>query len=160
MKRYIFIIIAIFQFLISFAQTKGLVVSAGGNNSNGVSSISWTLGQTISSTFSSPGKSLILTQLFQDKPIVTLVEEEHSTPVNVHLYPNPTNDIINIHIGEKIDGPLVLTLLDGHGKPVRSGVLESSNVDKQLNLRDIPSGMYFLRVTKGSNVAVYKVVKL
>ena len=160
MNRYLLITISIFQCLLVVAQPKGMVISAGGQSVNGGSSLSWSLGQIITSTFSSHAKSLILTEGFQEKLIVTSVEENSAIPVNIHLYPNPASEVINIHFEAAVKGELLLSLLDFSGRLVRREVVEPSIADKQINLRNIPSGVYILRLTNGSIINIFKVVKL
>jgi hypothetical protein len=74
----------------------------------------------------------------------------------VKLYPNPTKDIITLNsTGNKI---LSLSLMDINGK-----VWLAENGDGKdeltLDLSPFPAGMYFLRLTKGSGIQYYKIIK-
>jgi hypothetical protein len=74
----------------------------------------------------------------------------------VKLFPNPTKDIITLNsTGNKI---LSLSLMDINGK-----VWLAENGDGKdeltLDLSPFPAGMYFLRLTKGSGIQYYKIIK-
>jgi hypothetical protein len=163
MKRNI-LLFAIMLISISVtAQVKQEVIaSAGGFNTSADKSlsISWTLGETIIPTFTSKDGSLILTHGFQQKYVITAIQENLGDPVQVNIYPNPTSDIINIQFETATDKEISLFLLDAQGKLVKSEVIEASVLNRELNLQSLPAGVYYLRLTKGKLVNVYKVVKL
>jgi hypothetical protein len=139
-----------------------VIASAGGFNvaSGNSISISWTLGETIIPTFTSQDGQLILTHGFQQKVIVTAIEENLLDPVQVTVFPNPASDIVNIEFDTPTDGEIKLFLIDAQGKMVKTDKIESAITNKQINLQDLPAGIYYLRLTKGKLVNVYKVVKL
>ncbi len=39
-------------------------------------------------------------------------------------------------------------------------IIEATTIEKQINLQDLPAGVYYLKLTKGKLLNVYKVVKL
>lgn len=161
MKQYIFILVLILFALSASSQVKQEVIaSAGGYNVNGALSISWTLGETIIPTFTSQDGSLILTHGFQQKLIITAVEENIDLLVNIKVYPNPASEVVNIQFEEPIDGEIVVAILDSQGKLVKRETVEADMVEKQISLQGFPAGIYYLRLTKGKLVNVYKVVKL
>jgi hypothetical protein len=139
-----------------------VIASAGGFNksTDNTLSISWTLGETIIPTFTSQDGSLILTHGFQQKLIITAVEENLGDPVKVTIYPNPTSEMINIQFETATDKEISLFLLDAQGRLVKTEVIETSVLNKTVNLQDLPAGVYYVRLTKGKLVNVYKVVKL
>jgi len=161
MKRYIFILISLLFALSGYGQIKQEVIaSAGGYNVNGGLSLSWTLGETIIPTFTSKDGSLILTHGFQQKLIVTAVEENLDVLVKIKIFPNPAIEVVSIQFDEPVDGEIVLSVLDSQGRLVKRDMIESSIVEKQINMQDLPAGIYYIRMTKGKLVNVYKVVKL
>lgn len=148
--------------IVSGISLKGQSVIASAGNYNVVSgfSLSWTLGETIVPTFTSQDGTLILTHGFQQKLIITAIDENLDTPVKVKIYPNPASEIINIQFEAATDQEILLYLLDSQGKLVKTDRIEESTVEKNINLEDLPAGIYYLRMTKGKLVNVYKVVKL
>jgi hypothetical protein len=159
MKRLIFILFAMFLVLSVSAQAKQEVIaSAGGYNTGGGVSISWTLGETIIPTYTNG--NLILTHGFQQQLIITSVEENLDILVNIKVFPNPASDNLNIRFEEPVDGEVVITIIDSQGRLIKTETIEATTTEKLINLQDLGAGVYFLRMTKGKLVNVYKVVKL
>ena len=102
MKRYLFILITMLFALSSGAQIKQEVISsAGGYSVNGDLSISWTLGETIIPTFKS--RDLVLTHGFQQRLILTTVEENIEVSVKIKVFPNPASDVVNIQFESPVE---------------------------------------------------------
>jgi hypothetical protein len=164
MKRnFLLLFTMLFALSVGAQQIKQEVIaSAGGYNvaSGGSISISWTLGETIIPTFTSQDGTLILTHGFQQKLIITTVEENILNPVHVVIFPNPASELVNIEFDVPTDGEITVFLLDSQGKLVKTDKIGLAETNKQMNLQDLPSGIYYLRLTKGKLVNVYKVVKL
>jgi hypothetical protein len=137
-----------------------VIASAGGYNTATGISISWTLGETIIPTFKSADNTLILTHGFQQQLIITTVEENLENLVTVTVYPNPASDNVNIRFEEAIDDEVNLMLINSQGKPVKSLIIEATTIEKQINLQDLPAGVYYLKLIKGKLSNVYRVVKL
>jgi len=74
--------------------------------------------------------------------------------IKVNVYPNPTNDIINIETDETL---LNYVVYDMNGREIQNGIFGSSN---QLNLQNATNGVYFVKVTTiHNNVATVRVIK-
>jgi hypothetical protein len=159
MKRSIlFIFTILLAFSLSAQVKQEVIASAGGYSVASGVSLSWTLGETIIPTFTN--EKLTLTHGFQQQLIVTAVEENLEDVVKVTLYPNPASDIVNIKLGSPLDGEVKLFLLDSRGKLIKTDFMEETAVEKEINLQDLPAGLYLLKMTKGKLSNVYKVVKL
>ncbi len=160
MGRYIFILVTILFAYPASAQVanQDVVTSAGGYNSARGVTISWTLGETIVPTFSSSNS--ILTQGFQQQLVVTPLEENLETHVRITIFPNPASDIATITFNEPVESEIRVLLLNAQGQLVKTDFIEPSMVEKQIDLKDIPGGIYFIRLTEGKLSNVYKVVKL
>jgi hypothetical protein len=137
-----------------------VIASAGGYNvaPGNTVSISWTLGETIIPTFSAGG--ITLTHGFQQTLIITTVEENILNPVKVTVFPNPASEQVNIEFDTPTDGRITLYLLDSQGRLVKTEQIETATTNFQINMQDLSSGIYYLRLIKGKLVNVYKVVKL
>ena len=61
---------------------------------------------------------------------------------NIRIYPNPTNDFINIEINDNHNGNFNISIYNSLGIKV----METSN-ESTINIEDLPSGMYFINVT-------------
>ena len=159
MKRFIFVFMTALFALSSGAQVKQEVIaSAGGYNVASNISISWTLGETIIPTFTSP--NLILTHGFQQQIIITAVEENLENQVKISVFPNPASDNVIIAFEEPVEGEVKIFMLNSLGKLVKTDFIEPAMVEKQINLQDLPAGVYYFRLVKGNLSNVYKVVKL
>jgi len=98
--------------------------------------------------------------------IETLFEENESNPFTsigklnsfeVNLYPNPTNDIVNITLPQQFEGYIMLT--DVMGRTVLNTSFNSDRV--KLNLNNIGSrGTYFVKVVdkSGNTLLVEKLI--
>jgi hypothetical protein len=159
-RHYIFLFLVMNFILSANAQTNGVVTSAGDNRVNGGLALSWTIGQTITSTMISSNKSVILTQGIQDKAVVTSTKENIELPPKLHLFPNPTDEILNIQFDSIVASEMELLVLDSQGKPVKSDLIGSTVIEKKIDMHQMPSGIYYIRLTKGNIVSVFKVVKL
>jgi hypothetical protein len=139
-----------------------VIACAGGYNmsSDKSVSVSWTLGETIVPTLISGDGSLILTHGFQQKLIVASIEDKFADLVKVNVFPNPVNESINIQFENAIDKEISISLLNAEGKLVKTDQIETTALIKIINLQDLAAGVYYLRLTKGNLVNVYKVVKL
>lgn len=174
MKRLVFFFTGMLFILSAGAQgnlKQDVIASAGGYSEAGTGlnkiSISWTLGETIISTYeyhnADPSKDFSLTQGFQQPDTVIKIATELETLdilVNVVVYPNPASEMINIKFEAPVEGEILLVFLDSNGKLLKRDIIEPDMVEKQLNLQDVPAGIYYLRLTKGKLINVYKVVKL
>jgi hypothetical protein len=160
MKRNVLIFIMIlFGLSVGAQQIKQQVISsAGGYNVSGGMSISWTLGETIIPTFQNG--NLIITHGFQQQLIITTVEDNIEPLVTVTIYPNPSSDMINIQFVKPVDGEIRIFLLDSQGRLVKTDRIEETETNKKIDMQDLAAGIYYLRMTKGNRVNVYKVVKL
>ncbi len=75
-------------------------------------------------------------------------------------FPNPASDNVNIAFEEPVDGEVTVFMLNSLGKLVKTDFIEPAMVEKQINLQDLPAGIYYFRLVKGKLSNVYKVVKL
>ncbi|HVN58562.1 MAG TPA: T9SS type A sorting domain-containing protein [Bacteroidales bacterium] len=164
MRRNILIIALLLLGISLMGQTlkQEVIATAGGYNvsSDNQLSISWTLGETIIPTFKSGDGTLILTHGFQQKLIITGIDENIDTPVKVKIFPNPASEQVKIQFDAATDKEVLLYLIDAQGKLVKTDRIDESSVEKTLNLEDLPAGLYYLRMIKGNLVNIYKVVKL
>jgi hypothetical protein len=159
MKRFIFVFTAALLALPAVSQVKQEVIaSAGGYNVTANISISWTLGETIVPTFTTP--NLILTHGFQAVLKTVIVEENIEDKVTVTVYPNPTSENVNIAFEEPVDGEIKIFLLNNTGMLVKTDFIEAAMQEKQISMQDLPAGIYYIKLIKGKLSNVYKVVKL
>ncbi|MCF8462249.1 MAG: T9SS type A sorting domain-containing protein [Flavobacteriales bacterium] len=136
-----------------------VVASAGTHFSNGSTQLSWTIGEPVINTHDNG--SNILTQGFHQPDItVTGIHETEMALEGVSVYPNPTDQLLNIRLeGQQND--VTLGLYDSAGRMVLSDELTSGSTLSQLSLTGIANGTYLLRlVTKAGLQATFNIQKI
>jgi hypothetical protein len=111
------------------------VVSSGGFVVKSDVTVNWVLGGSLSDMSIIDINNLNRLQKNQ------LMESE----ISLKVYPIPATDLINIEISPVDTGRLILELYNNSGVKVLNNVAVYQPV-MQINLRDIPSGIYFLKV--------------
>lgn len=78
-----------------------------------------------------------------------------SSDVSWELYPNPTNDILNI-VGETDESEVTINLTDVLGRVLQSIKVETQNktVLAEFSLSSLPSGAYSVQITGGSGASL------
>jgi hypothetical protein len=79
--------------------------------------------------------------------------------ISLKVYPSPATDFINIEITPVDTGRLILELYNSSGVKVLNKVAVYQPV-MQVNVSDIPSGIYFLKVLVPSNNQLFGVEKI
>lgn len=135
--------------------TPDVLTTSGDYFTNANNSLSWTIGECITETYSSANNKL--TQGFQQSSYnITSVEENANSTLSVLVYPNPASNFINI----KTDSPslrkMKVELFDITGKLIQS---ESFQNNVQLNISQYSNNAYILRVYDDNN-SLIKTFKL
>ena len=76
---------------------------------------------------------------------------------NFSVYPNPTNNIVNINNGNAVDG-YILELTDLNGRTIETYPLNASST-KSVNLENEENGVYLFKISNENSSVVYRVVK-
>ncbi len=74
---------------------------------------------------------------------------------NVHFYPNPVSDVLNISLQNAI--PSNITITDMAGKELMKIQENKSNI--QLNLSSLDAGIYFINIQNSEGIQSSKVIK-
>ena len=160
MKRFFCFFFSIVSAFTASAQMRQDVISsAGGSKVNINVSLSWTLGETIIPMFRSANNNITLSSSFLQSVTVTAMREPMDISVEVTVFPNPATEEINIRFESPVEGRIRLSLIDSQGRLVNTGVIEQGESEKNINLKDMTQGVYYLRLYKGEIVNVYKLVK-
>jgi len=89
-----------------------------------------------------------------------LGEKEIEAPKNlITVYPNPTTGHVKIALGLTKEQNIRLTLLDINGRLIR--VMDQSNIKNQtlqLNIDELPKGVYVLRIELENEMIVKKII--
>jgi hypothetical protein len=119
------------------------VVSSGGYTEQSEISVDWILGGSLS-----------------DIPTYNVQAEQlMESDISLKVYPTPATDFITIEITPVDTGRLILELYDNSGIQILNKVVEYQPV-LQVNISDIPCGIYFLKVFLPDNNQLFKVEKI
>ena len=145
-----------FWSMVLFAQQQEVISSAGASFENSSGSISFTIGECISSTLTSP--DVILTQGFQQSNLV-LIDNLSIRPLGIEIvaYPNPAKEFVILKIDKSQDFSFVLCDLTGR-------IIEKKDVVKsetEINLNYLDPSVYILKILKDNEeVKTFKIIKL
>ena len=89
----------------------------------------------------------------------TGTEESTESLLSLKVYPNPTSDFVNIEISPVDTGRLILELYDNLGVKVLNKTIGYQPI-LQLNVSDIPSGFYLLKVYFPGNTQIDGIRKI
>jgi PKD repeat protein len=80
---------------------------------------------------------------------------------SVKLYPNPTSNVVNFSVGHKESGTLELNLTDVTGKTIwlESFVKSGFEVEGQVDLTELPKGVYFATFKLGNSELTKRIIK-
>ncbi|MEL7530501.1 MAG: S8 family serine peptidase [Bacteroidota bacterium] len=140
----------------------------------------WSFGDGASSTasnpthtYSAPGTYIVSLQsvgaagcsdVVQDSVEVvdwSVAIEGPTKPLQVQLFPNPTDGEILVSIQQAQAQKISWKLLDVQGKSLQGGNWELAPQDeRRLNLQILPQGLYLLRLSDGEHIVLLRVVKL
>ena len=87
--------------------------------------------------------------------------EDHQLADNVRVYPNPAVDVVNVQCtmdNEQLN-ETNMEVVDVYGKTIRTMVGTNNNSPMQINVADLSSGIYFLRITTDQGVVTKRFVK-
>ena len=155
-KKFILPLVVFMSFaFISFGQNA--LASAGGHVKSTGGSTSFTVGQVayVLKKGNGPYLNEGVQQVYTKKttPIEELVYLKE-----VQLYPNPSEEILNITLPNFDGSTTSFIIMDNMGKEVRNGMIISNTAE--ISLRDLPSGSYFLYLKAKKENRIFKIVKI
>lgn len=125
------------------------VVSTGGYVVKSEISVDWILGGSLSDI-----------PIFDINTLNKLQREQlMESEISLKVYPIPASDFINIEITPIDTGRLTFELYNNSGVKIFSNIVASQPVI-HLNVHDIPSGAYFLKVILPRKDQLFKVEKI
>ena len=128
-----------------------LSASSGYNKSENIS-LHWAVGEVaVSNHFDNPIK--LNEGFFQGNTYLTNSKDFPLT--NIKIFPNPTTSLINISDPDDVIMKILLVNVQGHTLGV------NQKTQNGLDLGDVPSGVYILKILLKSNHPIeYRVVKI
>jgi hypothetical protein len=124
------------------------VVSSGGFEVKSDISVNWIL-----------GGSLSVIPTISTGPAIRSQESIEESEISLKVYPTPATDFINIEITPADTTRYILDLYNDTGMKILDQVVSNQPLI-QVNISDIPSGIYFLKVFLPDNNQPLKVEKI
>ena len=160
MKRLLIILFLTASFYIANAQSisQSVIASTGGNITSNNGSLSWTMGEMLTSTLIS--NDWILTQGFHQSNLsISSGIKSGLSDHKLSLYPNPAKDYINVSVNSRKNSKYKYELIDVSGR-ILLNKEEYSNLFK-ISLQGFSPSLYYLRFLdeKGKFLGSYKIVK-
>ena len=141
----------------AFAFGQISINASGGGTSNVSGSISYSIGQvTYQSTSNTSGS---VNQGVQHAfEISTLSLEENSLHLSLMAYPNPTQELLNLRVGNYSKEKLTYKLVDLEGKVISEASMHSE--ETTIDMKQLPVATYFVEVhNDAKKVHVFKIIK-
>jgi V8-like Glu-specific endopeptidase len=91
-------------------------------------------------------------------PESTGVEEPFRTSGMIHVYPNPSDGLINLESGGLITGPVTVKIMDLSGRILYSNPALSLDMVASLDLSGYPAGIYMLEVRSAGSLFTQKLI--
>ncbi len=155
MKKTVIIASCLILGTIVFGQTS--MNASGGGNSNASGSISYSIGQVMYQSTSNTSGSVRqgVQHAFE---ISTLSLEENALNLSLMAYPNPTQDVLNLLVGNYYQEKLAYKLIDLEGKMIVEATINSE--ETIINMKQLPVATYFVEVhNDAKKVQIFKIIK-
>ena len=139
------------------ANSQQATTSAGGNATGIGGSASYSVGQVGYTTMN--GSMLSVTAGVQQPYIIQSVGlPEEARPVQLQIYPNPTNSDLTLVLLDEQAGPLHCRIIDALGNIVSESLVEGRQA--RLTTGQLPASIYFLQVSRENRVLQsFRIVK-
>ncbi len=99
----------------------------------------------------------ITSEIIQIEMMVSNSEILNTSVFNV--YPNPTNELINVIVIQEINTSLEMVLRDIHGHQILKRITQkSTNIKETISLSNLPNGVYILSLRDGEKQMTKKVI--
>ncbi|MCY7352732.1 MAG: T9SS type A sorting domain-containing protein [Cytophagaceae bacterium] len=136
-----------------------VLAPAGGSARTATMTLDWTMGEIATQT--ATVKTNIYTQGFHQPRLQVEKLAPAESFYRVSAVPNPVTSILTVRVESGQEGDLHLDLLDLNGRTVFTKSTYAADVSVEMNLADLPAGLYLLQVRNatGRIAKTHKVLK-
>jgi hypothetical protein len=165
MKRKIFMVAVLFLFgkvgttcLNAQSFTPDVIGSAGTYVASVSGSMSWTIGEVMTETYSSGGNSF--TQGFQQPDTTGILSVRDFPMENISIYPNPVADNLTIDFANA-PGDHVICIYDMTGQLISQETISYGAQRMEISFGGYANGFYLLKILnmKSNVISSYKINK-
>lgn len=108
-------------------------------------------------SFNRQGNNLFLDNIWVYQGVEPVTIQENNMLTDVKVYPNPTNGLVTLEMGENNLNNASFQLIDMLGKQLKSQQIVQSKMN--IDISDLKQGIYFLNVTNNNGRQVLKLIK-
>lgn len=144
------------------AQESGaeVVATCGGYFQASNIQIDWTLGELLGTTIGN-GSQQITQGFLQPIDKITSTQELRLLEGTLSVFPNPTSEILQLHLSFHESQNVTATLFDTQGRLLEQFLFEGIEINTHVSLQQFAVGTYFLKLTLNEGHATtFKVIKL
>jgi hypothetical protein len=158
-QRKILSIFFLLGFCIATVQGQQTIPATGGNASGSGGSVSYTVGQILSSSISGSNGTVVQgVQQPYEISVVTALRNTEDISLKCLVYPNPTAGLTKLVFESPDFENLRFRLYDINGILLKDEKVESR--ETEISLENFSSSVYFLKVLRNNlEVKVFKIVK-
>jgi hypothetical protein len=148
---------ALLSFLLTTISVCGQqVISSSGNyykQSHG--SIAYTVGESVTETFSSG--NTVVTQGFH-QPVISVTALNNESISDISLYPNPSSDFIILDVKKDNGKEIFYSIYDMNGKLLESKIVQADQTE--ISLSNYAPASYIFKVSdRNKDIQSFKIVK-
>lgn len=116
------------------------------------------IGPTFYGVFSNRKVSSVTEATTTYTPVITSISENEFNNLNITVYPNPTNDLVLLQVGDLVRHDLDIQLYDISGKMLMQTKLIKGNTIAYFDTQTLYDGSYFIKISNGNISTTKKVV--
>ena len=156
MKKISIVLIVIITTPAFHAKAQTVIAAAGTVSQQPNYSVAWTLGETLTATITN--SSSTLTQGFHQVDGTIIGIQTPNETIGISIFPNPFNNQLNIQLSENFnrDYQYSLSTISGNVIFNKTALISSQT---ELNLVDLPPGVYLLSITNLQSLNTYRIIK-
>lgn len=93
------------------------------------------------------------------KRVTSGVQNTTPTQSKIALFPNPVSDVLNIRLSSKVASKSVIEILSLEGKIIYTQTLNSKTPVYQIDVSNLPKGLYLCKINDGTSIKTSKFIK-
>jgi hypothetical protein len=93
-------------------------------------------------------------QIDEDATVGTSDQQLDQT---LRVFPNPASDRLNVAFGQAVEGPVALRLLNLQGQMLAQQAFNSVSGNLELDISQLPGGIYFLNIQTQQGIVSRKI---
>ncbi len=97
-----------------------------------------------------------------DNSVLNTLKSTEEVDGSTAIFPNPANNLLNVRVSSSVESRVTITVIDVNGATLFTKTLGSGVTTTQINIANLPAGIYFLKIisSNSSENAVKKFVKM